>query len=132
VEGTGGLRYASKETEYLRIRINITQNFEETDFHLLQNLRMAQVDMEGISEEELQQRRLVKAKAMVGWKREKLTQVFTLQVVEVLTEAMDVAEDVLRGLAVVKFADADKERVEKMVTTLRKMHRSAKDHYLKS
>ncbi len=93
---------------------------------------MAQVDMEGISEEELQQRRLVKAKAMVGWKREKLTQVFTLQVVEVLTEAMDVAEDVLRGLAVVKFADADKERVEKMVTTLRKMHRSAKDHYLKS
>jgi hypothetical protein len=44
----------------------------------LQKLRIAQVDAEGIPEEELQQRRLLKAKAMVGWKREKLTQVFTL------------------------------------------------------
>jgi hypothetical protein len=35
-----------------------------------------------------------KAMAMVGWKREEQIQVFTLQVAEVLTEAMDAAKDV--------------------------------------
>jgi hypothetical protein len=79
---------------------------------------MAQVDAERITMEELQQKRLEKAKAMVAWKKEDLTQMFTLQVAEVLTEATDVAEDVLLGLAVVKFADEDKAAVEKMTGTL--------------
>jgi hypothetical protein len=92
---------------------------------------MAQVDAEKITLEELQQKRLEKAKAMVSWKKEDLTQTFTIQVAEVLTEASDAAEDVLRGLAVVKFDDGDKATVEKMTGTLRKMHKSVKDQLLK-
>ncbi len=89
------------------------------------------MDAERITMEELQQKRLEKAKAMVAWKKEDLTQMFTLQAAEVLTEAKDVAEDVLLGLAVVKFADEDKAAVEKMTGTLSKMHKSVKDQYLK-
>ncbi len=82
--------------------------------------------------EELQQRRLKKVKAMVGWKKEDLTQMFMLQVAEVQTEVTDAAEHVLRGLAAVKFAAGDTAAAEKMMGTLCKMHKSAKDQYLKS
>ncbi len=66
------------------------------------------------------------------WKKEDLMQMFTLQVAEFLTEVTDAAEDVLRGLAAVKFAAGDMAAAEKMMGTLCKMHKSAKDQYLKS
>jgi hypothetical protein len=93
---------------------------------------MAQVEAETTLAEELQQKRLDRAKAMVGWKREEPNQVFSLQVAEVLAEALETSEDVLRGLAVAKFADADTELVNRMRSKLRKMHQSVKDQYLKA
>jgi hypothetical protein len=93
---------------------------------------MAQVEAETTSAEELQQKRLDRAKAMVSWKRAEPNQVFSLQVAVVLAEALEASEDVLRGLAVAKLADADAALVDRMKSKLRKMHRSAKDQYLKA
>jgi hypothetical protein len=65
-------------------------------------------------------------------KKEDLIQMFMLQVAEVLTEVTDTAEDMLRGLAAVKFAASDTAAAEKMMGTLCKRHKSAKDQYQKS
>ncbi len=106
-------------------------NTRHKGYGLFYRKRMAQVEAETTSAEELQQKRLDRAKAMVSWKREEPNQVFSLQVAEVLAEALEVSEDMLRGLAVAKFADADTGLVDRMRCKLRKMHQSVKDQYLK-
>jgi CHASE3 domain sensor protein len=115
--------YGVKETE-----INIWHN----GYGLFYRERIAQVEAETTSAEELQQKRLDRAKAMVSWKWEEPNQVFSLQVTEVLAETLEASEEVLRGSVVAKFADADATLVDRMRSKLRKMHRSVKDQYLKA
>jgi hypothetical protein len=93
---------------------------------------MAQMEAEKCTGEELQMKRLDRARVLAGWKKEELYQTYTHDTGEVLTMTTEAAEDMLRGLAVMKIDEGDKELVARLTTTLRKVHKRAQDHFCRT